>query len=589
MEYLFVREIVIIFFIALVGGYLAIKLKQPPLSGYLVGGILLSLPVFSSLVYFDISRNLAQVGVALLLFATGVEFHINKLLTIKRTVLFGAVIQLILFILILVAVFPNFGFSRYEALFLSAAFSNSATVVILQILEKEGKRDFKTSETVISWLILQDIAMVVIAVLIGSISNNSNFGTYDLLEAVAKSIVFVGLSLILGKKLIPHIFEAVSKLNSSEILLILSFVFCLVVAYFAEAIGLSYTIGAFLAGLMISESFVNHEIFSEVKPLRNLFSAVFFVALGSLLSPTFLMGNILRIILVLFGLLIIKIVTTFIVTLFFEKQSKSAFVISLMLMQGGEFSFILSQIGIENSWISSEFYSLIIVVTIISIILTPFVIERSESWYYKIKEEVRKRNRRIYRLLFDKFEGVVDIDQPGLSNHVVICGYGRVGSYIGRALQKSHIPFIVVDSDTETIDFCKKRGIKIIFGDASNIDILEKADIERASTLVIALSEEMAVEIVTLNARKLNPNIKIIARSHVPTDDERLKSKGVSITVEPEFEAAVSIAKKIFNFYGKTGVDVGRYLEKSRRRQRSKMGSAREKPLPKPQRSPLSP
>lgn len=579
MEYFFVREMAIIFLIALVGGYLALRFKQPPLSGYLLGGVLISLPIFSNVVYGDISKSLAQIGIALLLFATGVEFHINKLLSIRKTIILAAILQIIVFIFLGTFIFSKFGLSRYEALFLSAAFSNSATIVVLQLVEKGDQRDVKTMDVVISWLVLQDIAMVVIAVLINAISTTSALGVYDILEALAKSVVFIGFAIVLGKGFIPRIFEAISKLNSSEILLVLTFVFCMGVAYFAEALGLSYTLGAFLAGIMISESFVNHEVFSEVRPLRDLFSVIFFVALGSLLSSSFLFGNIIKIIFIVMGLLLLKFITTFLIVFLLERQTRKAFMIGLFLVQGGEFAFILSQIGVANQWISEDFYSLIIIATILSIIVTPLIIKRSDDWYYKLKGEVQKRNRKLYRMFFDRFEGVVDVDLPELSDHVVICGYGRVGSYIGRALQKANIPFVVIDSNVETRDYCKQRGIKVIFGDASNIDVLEEGDIERASTLVIALSEEMAVEVITANARKLNSNIKIIARSHVPTDDKRLKAKGVSITVEPEFEAAVSISKKIFNYFGKSGVDVAKYLKKSRRRQRSKMVVKRDKAL----------
>lgn len=571
MEYLFVREIVLIFFFALVGGVIAIKTKLPPLIGYLIGGVFLALPIFSDFVYSDVSNNLAQIGVALLLFTTGVEFHISKLLKVRKTVLIGSILQLVLFILISTLVFSRFGFSNYQSLFLAAAFSNSATIVVVQLLEQGKKQGVKTNDFILGWLILQDIAMVVLAVLIHMLSTTGGFGFYDVLEAGAKSFLFISLSILFGKGVIPQIFEAVSKLNSSEILLILSFVFCMVVAYFAEALGLSYTLGAFLAGLMISESFVNHEIFSEVRPLRDLFSAVFFVALGSLLSINFFFGNLIKVVLVLIGLLIIKILTAFFVILILEKDTRKAFVMSLFMMQGGEFAFIISQIGLKQGWIGEDFYSLIIIVSIISIILTPFVVNRSESWFYSIKEWLRVKNIKIYRVFFDRFKGEVDIDQPGTNNHVVICGFGRVGSYVGRALEKQDIPFIVIDSSPETRDYCKQRGIKMIFGDASSIDVLEQADAERASALVIALPKEATVEVITTNARKLNPNIKIIARSHIPSDDKRLKEKGVTVTVEPEFEAAVSISKQIFNYFGKRGLDVMKYLKKSRRRQRSKI------------------
>ncbi|MBN2016184.1 cation:proton antiporter [Candidatus Dojkabacteria bacterium] len=569
MEQEIVKEIIVMFMVALVGGFIAIRLKQPALIGYLIGGVVLSL-FFSSFINVDISRGVAQIGIALLLFTTGLEFPISKLLTIRKTILFGAFLQLLFFVGLSTFVFSKFNFSNFEALFLSAAFSNSATVVVLKLLENE-KIDIKISDNIVSWLILQDIAMVVIAVVMQALVGNGSFSSYDILESIAKSLVLIILAIVLGRTLIPRVFEAVSKLNSFELLLIISFVFCMGVAYFADIIGLSYTLGAFLAGVMISESFVNHEIFSEVRPLRDLFSVVFYVTLGTLLSPSFLLANIFKIILVLVGLFLLKFITSFIVIVLLEKQSRTAFVVSMILNQGGEFTFILAQIGFNNGWISEEFYSLNLIVSILSLLLTPVIIKRSSDWYVWIREYVRAKSPKLYRLFFIRLDRIVDIDQPDISDHVVICGFGRVGTYIGRALERSNVPFIVIDSNTETIDYCKQRGIKVVFGDASNIDVLEKADVERAKAIVIALPEEGAVEIIASNARSLNSSIKIIARSHTPIEDGRLKSKGVTITVEPEFEAAVSISKKILNFFGKGELNVAQYLKKSRRRQRSKI------------------
>lgn len=565
------REIVIIFVVALVGGYFAFKIKLPPLLGYLIGGMCLSLPFFSNIIDFDFSRNIAQFGVALLLFTTGLEFPVSKLLTIKKSIIIGTILHLALFIFLGGFVFSKFGMDTYSSFFLTASFANSGTVIILYLLEKGMKLDIKTTETVIGWLIIQDLAMILITVFITTISQTGGVYVYDILEALAKSMIFIIIGGLLGKSIIPAIFESLSRMESSEILLITALVLCVAVAYFAEVIGLSFTIGAFFAGVMISESFVNHAVFSEVKPLRDLFAIIFYVSLGTLLSFSFLFSNIVMILLVLIGLLLVKFLIGFGIILVLDEQTRKAFTISLTLAQGGEFAFILAQMGLENQWIDTDFFSLIILVSIFSLLLTPLSLAKADDWYKTIRSFIRQRSNRLYNLLFVRLDRLIDVDHPELINHVVICGFGRVGSYVGRALEKNKIPYIVIDSSSEVIDYCKQRGIKFVFGDASNLDVLEKADVERASSVVVALPKEVDVEIITQNSRKLNPSIKIIARSHIPYDDKRLKGKGVSITVEPEFEAAVSISKKLLNYYGEPGANIGQYLKKSRRRQRSKM------------------
>jgi len=562
----FVKEIVFILIFAFLGGILALKLKKPAIIGYLISGTILSLPYFSKYIIIDIVRDVAQIGVALLLFTTGLEFSISKFLMIRKQIILAAISQIILFIIASSFIFSKLGFTKYEAIFLSAAFSNSATIVVLQMIEKAQSIDKKLSEMIISWMILQDISMVMIAVFISTISTGSHINVYVILESIAKSLLFICFAIILGKNIIPKIFEAVSKLHSFEILLILSFCFCMVIAYFAEVIGLSFTLGAFLAGIMISESFVNHEIFSEVKPLRDLFSIIFFVTLGVLIPISFLLPNLLKILFVLILLLIIKFLTIFTITLFFEKQTRTAFILGLILTQGGEFTFILSQIGLDKGWINEEFYSLNIIVSLISLLTAPFIITNASIWFYNLRDKIRIKSPNLYRLFFIKLDKIVDVDQPSLDKHIVICGFGRVGSYVGKALDKVNIPYIVIDSNSETVDYCKKRGIKVVFGDAVNIDILEKADVERAVALVVALPEEAATELIATNANHLNPNIKVIARSHIPAEDRKLKVRGVTITVEPEFEAAISISRKILSYFGRKDINITEFLKKSRRR-----------------------
>lgn len=573
MEFFLIREIVVIFVTALAGGYIAFRLRQPALVGYLIGGVLLSVPFFSDIIDFEFSRGVAQFGVALLLFATGVEFPISKLLSIKRSIVLGSVIHLALFILLSGLTVSKLGFSLYEGLFLSAAFSNSGTVIILHLLEKGVDFDTRLSQTVISWLIVQDVAMIIIAVLVTTLSGSDTVQTFEILEAIAKSVVFIILGVLLGRNVIPKIFESMTKMGSTELLLIMALVFCVGVAFFAEIIGLSYTLGAFFAGVMISESFVNHAVFSEIKPIRDLFAIIFYVSLGTLLSTSFFFDHIFQILLVLGVLLFIKFILGFIIILVSEKQTRKAFILSLTLVQGGEFSFILAQIGLNNEWISKDFYSLTIIVTILSLLLTSLFMTKGDDWYKVLRSFVRKRSIRLYNLLFIRLDRLTDVDQPDLVNHVVIAGFGRVGSYVGKALEKSGVPYIIVDSGPEVIDYCKQRGIKFVFGDASSLDVLEKADVERAEAVIIALPKEGDAEMVAENSRKLNPSIKLIARSHMPIDNQRLRDKGIAITVEPEFEAAISISKKVLNYFGKPSTDISKYLKKSRRRQRSKVST----------------
>jgi CPA2 family monovalent cation:H+ antiporter-2 len=570
MENIFVKEIVIILFVAFIGGYFFLKLKQPPFVGYLISGIIIALPIFSGTVRFEISQDIAQVGVALLLFAAGIEFPISKILSIKKTLLMGTALQLVIFIIIAKFVFSQIGFTPKESLFLAAAFTNSSTIVVIPLLEQRLLKGSKISDYVTGWLILQDIAIIAIAVLVGIFLGSESFTSYDILEAVAKSFLFISFSILLGKHIIPDVFDALSRLRSSELLLILSFVFCMTTAYLAEAIGLSFTLGAFLAGVMISESLVNHEVFSETKSLRNIFSAVFYVALGSLISISFVLSNLFKVIVLVFIVLILKLFIIIGIVVSLEKQMRKAFLVGILLMQSGEFAFILAQLGTSNGWVSSEIYSLTIVVTVVSLLVTPFAVIHQEEWYRKIRECIRKRSLRLYNLFFISLDSFSTQQQEDTHVSVVICGFGRVGSYIGKALERSHISFTIIDSDPDVVDYCRKKGYGAIVGDATNSDILKEAKVGHAEFLAIALPKEASVEIIAARAKDLNSRIKVIARSHNPKEDERLKIKGVDITVEPEFEAAISMSRKILALSGKSTINIVEFLKRSKRRARSR-------------------
>lgn len=558
-----IQEITLILGVAFLGTYIFIKLKKPVILGYLVAGVFLGLNFFSRFINPENTSVFAEFGVALLLFTTGVEFSFDAISKVKKIALLGGVLQIVISVLFFYTFLGLFKFSQYESFFLASAFSFSSTALLVKLLEENKGLQTRQGEISLSWLVIQDICVVFFLVFLKLFGTNEGINAMDIFSSFLKSIMLIVFSLTFGKYIIPKILEVISRLNSEEALLIISLFFCITIALITEKLGLSYTLGAFLGGLMISQSFLNHQIVSEIKPIRNLFSLIFFVSIGTLFSFSFFISNFFKIIIFTLVIIFIKFIIVFILSLFLGKHSRTAFMIGLNLASISEFAFVISTIGLKNSWISKDIYSIVISVTILTLFLAPFLINNSENLYNKLRDFIKKKSIRLYRLLFIRYESIKEVDQPNIKNHVVICGYGRVGSYVGRVLNRLNIQFVVIESDSDLFSIYKNKT-NIIYGDATNTDILDKADVERAKVLIIALPSSISVDLVSDIAKKINPMIKIITRAHLPAQIEKLRKIGIRDAIEPEFEAAVEISKRTLRYLGKSNKNVEDYLKRSR-------------------------
>ncbi len=544
-----VYEIIIIFIAGFIGGYIAVKFKQPVILGYLVAGALLGIPFFRERFPLNNSAEIAEAGAGLLLFAVGVEFSIDKLEKVKKVVFMGAILQIILTVLISYFLFQLFKFSSFEAFFIGSTISLSSTAIVIKLLEDRHELETKSGNIMLGWLIIQDMAVVLIVIMLQNVAQGSSASIGGIIGAVVKSAILIALTLILGKTVVPVVFKSVAKLKSREVLLITAFILPLILALIADKLGLSFTLGAFLAGIMISESFVNHEIFSEIRPVRDIFTLIFFITIGSLFSLSYFFGHIFQIVFLTLFIITLKVLIILFITIFINKiHPKLAFKIAFGIAQIGEFAFLISKIMNDKKYISNDLNSLLISVTIISFILSPFLLAKSQYFYDKVKDFLQKVNPKLHRIMFLNNK-TSDVDQPELSHHIVICGYGHVGSYVGEALLKLKIPFIAIDIDSEKVETLREQGVKIIYGDATNKEILDSADAERANTVVVALPKSEDVHLIGRIVKEMNPKAKVLARSNEEKPREGLTSS-VDTMVDPEFEAALSIVHSIMVLRG---------------------------------------
>lgn len=555
------RDLVLVLAIALFGGAVARKLKLPLLTGYILGGFLAGALLGRFLTFGPELATIGEIGVAFLLFTLGIEFSFSRLTRVSHVAFWGGMLQILATIILGLLIFPFFGFNFYSSLFLASVFSLSSTAIVVRILSERGEIDSLHGEIMVGWLLVQDLAVLPMMVILPTLATVDGKPWLSVIFAVVKSLLALWLILLLGKRVIPKILTRIAAIGSREILLLSVVTLCLAAAFGTSYLGLSFTIGALFAGLLVSESTQKHTIFSEIRPIRDVFSVVFFVILGLLLNPSFLLSFWGTIVSLTAILILLKFILVVILILWFGYHTKTAFLVGLGLVQVGEFAFILAQIGISQSLISSYVYSVILSVTVLTMILTPGIFSLTPKFYLWFKNFTHLHLSRLYTVLFTQFDHRLAQERPPLKNHVIICGHGRVGKNISRILEMARIDYIVVDFNQAVVSNLASEGKLVVYGDPSEREVLEAAGVVSARALIIAVPDRFSQEMIIQNSLRLNPKILIICRSHFEEDKEHLLATGAHLVIQPEFEAGLSITRELLLAIGKDRHEIEKYFE----------------------------
>lgn len=549
-EFFFARNLVIILISAFLGGFIAKKLRLPLLVGYLLGGMILGNFLSSYFPITQTARSIAEIGVVLLLFTIGLEFSLTKLKDLGEVIIFGSLIQVLLTIIVFIVIFPFLGMDFYTALFLGCVFSLSSTAVALKTLSDKGELETLHGEIASGWLFMQDLytlPLIIILPTIGIIMRGEGSGignVFMFLKSIFFAFVSFFIVIYLGKKTLPYILEKIADFKSRELLLLAAVSFCLVVSYFFQLLGLSYALGAFVAGIILSSSSTHHGIFAEVRPLRDLFSSVFFVSLGFILNPFFILTASSTIIILVIIVVILKFLISTGLVFLLGYHPKTAILTGFSLISVGEFAFIIAILGLSQRLIDDKVYMTILSVSFISLIISVPILSKGDKIYYLLKKILKGKIPNFFGIL-TKFARVENPPEINFSDHVVVLGHGRVGKYICRALSITQIPYIVVDYNHKLVKSLRLSGVNVIYGDPAEIDVLEFTQMRKAKVAILAYADRHTQETVVINILSLNPNIKIICRTHFDEDQKALKSLGVEAVVQPEFEAAVSMTEKL--------------------------------------------
>ena len=531
--------------------YLFQKAKISPVVGYLLGGLIL-VNFFGRFFSVEAINNLAYLGIIFLLFTIGLELNFFRLLALKRFIVIGGSLQMIFSIILIAIISLLFKFSLIESFLIGIALSSSSTSLVAKIIQDRGEEGSFLGELTIGILMFQDLAFIPFMIIFTSLTNK-DFSFLNLVFQIGKSMVEATLIIFFlfyfGQKFIPSLFHKISR-TSRELLNFFTIFFIFLLMAFSAFFKIPILVTIFVIGVLLAQTLEHHHIFSEIRPLRDLLSIIFFIFVGAHIELSVIFPFLPKIFLFTFFIILIKALVILFIFLFLRFHSRTAFSLSLYLFQIDEDAFILTSTAFFNGVISRENYLFIITSVLLTLIFTPWVIENKEKIYQSIRNFLKRNFPILDRFINYKVDRELSpIDVLSIKNHIIICGYGRVGSFIGRSLFLANIPFLAIDYNFSLVERAKKEGVNIIYGDPTDQDILDFAEIESAKILILALPETYDQEKIILNAKKLNPNILIIARSHRLSDHHKLKNLGVRIVIQPEFEAALSIIKKIYLFH----------------------------------------
>jgi len=525
-------DIVIIVVAALIGGLIAQKFRQPLILGYILAGVLVG-PHTGGITVANIHdiELLAEIGVALLLFALGLEFSLKELKPVRKVALIGTPIQILLTLALGYAIGRFFGWERDAALWFGGLISLSSTMVVLKTLMNQGILGTLSSRVMIGMLIVQDLAIVPMMIILPQLKDPRG-GLPILGIAAVKAAIFLALMIFIGTRLIPWTMKRIAGWNSRELFTLAITAMGLGIGYGTYLFGLSFAFGAFVAGMILSESDYGHQALSDIIPLRDVFGLLFFTSVGMLLDPAFLLTNLWQVLSIVALVIVGKGVIFAGVTRAFGYVNVVPLAAGLGLFQVGEFSFVLARVGVATDSISQDLYSLTLTVAVVTMLLTPLLSSLTAPLY-----TLRKS-----RFKHEPLE-TINIPQQGLRNHIVLAGGGRVGRYLSNVLKRLDIPFVIIEFDHRRVDQAKADGFPIVFGDASHAVVLEAAGIDLAKLLLITTPFAVTSSAIASQAHHINPTLRIIARASSVEEMQILHEEGVYQVVQPEFEASLEFTR----------------------------------------------
>jgi CPA2 family monovalent cation:H+ antiporter-2 len=543
MEIPLLNDIIIIFGLSIVVLFICHRFRVPTIVGFLLTGILAGPHGLRLIEAVHEVEILAEVGVVLLLFTIGIEFSLKNLLRIKKSVLLGGSLQVLLTILAAFVIVRYFGQGLGEAVFIGFLVALSSTAIVLKLVQERAEVDSPHGRTSLAILIFQDVIIVPMILFTPLLAGTAGNVTESLLVLAAKGIGIILLVLVCTRWVVPQVLYQITRTRNSELFLLSVIVIGLGVAWLTFQAGLSLALGAFLAGLIISESEYSHQALGSILPFRDVFTSFFFVSIGMLLDIGFLFQQPGLILLVASAVLVLKAIIAGSVTILLGFPLRTGILVGLALSQVGEFSFILSKTGLAHGFLAGDVYQVFLSVTVLTIAATPFIIALAPRM-----ADVVLRLPLPSRIKSGLYP-VREVEKIGKQDHLVIIGYGVNGRNLVRAAKAGGIPYVIIEMNPEVVRYEKEKGESIYYGDATQEAVLKHADIENARIVVVAINDPAATRRITESVRKLNAKVHLIVRTRYLQEIEPLYELGADEVIPEEFETSVEIFTRVLMKY----------------------------------------
>lgn len=542
-EYVFLKLLVVIFGASAVVVFLLHRLKIPSLVGFLIAGILIGPHGLGLIKDVHDVELLAEVGVILLLFVIGIEFSLSNLLKMKKAVIGAGGSQVILTILLASLVAYSVAADVSRSIFFGFLIALSSTAIVFKLLSERGEVNSPHGWMMSGMLIFQDLCVVPLMLITPALGGDG-LDIKELSVKLAKAAAFVGGVLLTARWLVPGLLHQIVRTRSRELFITTIILLCLGIALLSSRFGLSLALGAFLAGLIISESEYAHQATAEILPFKDSFIGLFFVSVGMLMDVGYMMKNCLDIALAVAVISGIKVITGTLSAMIIGSPMRVALHTGLGLAQIGEFSFVLALAGKTSGLITEDLYQIFLSASVITMMTTPFIFKAAPnvSGWAASKMPFKR---------FIKGERISE-GRPfpkKIAGHVIIIGFGLNGRNLARVLRLSDIPYVVLELNNDTVRKMQKKGEPIYYGDGTSIEVLHKLGIHTAEVLVVAILDPAAIRRIVSIARKENPNLYIIVRTRYVAEVDELKKLGANEVIPEEFETSVEIFSRVLHHF----------------------------------------
>ncbi len=534
-----IKDLAILLLVSLPINIIFHKIKVPSVMGFLLAGVIIGPNGLQLIEDAEKVKQLAEIGVILLLFVIGLEFSLQRMLKDMKVILGVGTLQMGLTGVLVFLIFNAAGFSENHGLLFGLLIPLSSTAIVLKMITDRAEIDTRHGRLCIGTLLFQDICVVPMMLIIPLLAQSGQLSPVDFGVATLKSIAAVGAIFFLARMIVPRSLQAIARMGSKEHLTLFVILIILGAGWVSESLGLSLAMGAFIAGIIISESEYSHQIILDILPLKDYFGSVFFISVGMLLQVEIFYDSIFWYLGLAGAVIGLKAFLAILACLLLKNTFRVSFIVGVRLAQVGEFSLLLASLALEKDLFLPGHYQSFLIVSILSMLIAPLLIQFSVGLSIKL------------RSLFgvESSEKSEPDEQEKLSGHVIIAGFGMVGRNLSKVLKETGTPFIVLELDGERIKQALSEGITALYGDSTHRDILIRAGIKRAKMMVFATSDHIAAEQAVRLARQLSPEVYILVRVRYASQVDALNSAGADQVIPEEFETSIEIFSRVLREY----------------------------------------